>query len=131
MFVSAAGYGLGDLGAYMQVWLSGKQYSFAALEKFFLSCLTLFHLERPKPHCNLAILSAIGLNDIQILCLYDFERHIACHGICLTRLACLTLVLLNQDGHCLSKQCRSRSDGFFRSHLIRIYTVVHSVCEFI
>ena len=43
----------------------------------------------------------------------------------------LTLVLLNQDRHCLRKQCRSRSDGFWRSHLIRIYTVFHSVCEFI
>ena len=30
----------------------------------------------------------------------------------------------------LCKQCRSRSDGFFRSYLIRIYTVCHSVCEF-
>ena len=28
------------------------------------------------------------------------------------------------------KQYRSRSDGFWRSHLIRIYTVCHSVCEF-
>ena len=44
---------------------------------------------------------------------------------------CLTLVLLNQDRHCLWKQCRSRSDGFWRSHLIRIYTVFHRVCEFI
>ena len=43
----------------------------------------------------------------------------------------LTLALLNQDRHCLWKQCRSRSDGFWRSHLIRIYTVFHSVCEFI
>ena len=29
----------------------------------------------------------------------------------------------------LCKQCRSRSDGFWRSHLIRTYTVCHSVCE--
>ena len=36
------------------------------------------------------------------------------------------LVLLN-----LCKQCRSRSVGFFRSQLIWIYTVCHSVCEFI
>ena len=28
------------------------------------------------------------------------------------------------------KQCRSRSDGFWRSHLIRIYTICHSVYEF-
>ena len=34
------------------------------------------------------------------------------------------------DNPCLCKQCRSRSDGFWRSHLIRIYTVCHSVCEF-
>ena len=32
---------------------------------------------------------------------------------------------------CLCKQCRSRSVGFFRSQLIWIYTVCHSVCEFI
>ena len=43
----------------------------------------------------------------------------------------LTLALLNQYRHCLWKQCRSWSDGFFRNHLIRIYTVCHSVCEFI
>ena len=43
----------------------------------------------------------------------------------------LTLVLLNQDRHCLWKQCRSRSDGFWRSHLIRTYTVFHWVCQFI
>ena len=42
----------------------------------------------------------------------------------------LTLVLLIQDRHCIWKQCRSRSDGFWRSHLIRIYTVFRSVCEF-
>ena len=42
----------------------------------------------------------------------------------------LNIVLLNQDRHCLWQQCRSRSDGFFRSHLIRIYTVFHGVCEF-
>ena len=39
----------------------------------------------------------------------------------------LTLVLLNQDSHWLWKLCRSRSDGFFRSHLIRIY---RGVCCF-
>ena len=43
----------------------------------------------------------------------------------------LTLAQLNQDRHCVWKQCRSRSDGFWWSHLIRIYTVYHSVCEFI
>ena len=43
----------------------------------------------------------------------------------------LTPVLLNQDRHCLWKQCRSRSDGFWRNHLIMIYTVFHSTCEFI
>ena len=30
----------------------------------------------------------------------------------------------------LSKQCRSRSDCSCRSHLIRIYTVYHSICIF-
>ena len=34
------------------------------------------------------------------------------------------------DNPYLCKQCWSRSDGFWRSHLIRIYTVCHSVCEF-
>ena len=43
----------------------------------------------------------------------------------------LTLVLLSQGRHCLRKQCGFRSDGFWRSHLIRIYSVFHSVCEFI
>ena len=43
----------------------------------------------------------------------------------------LTLVLLNPDIPCLCKQCRSRSVGFFRSQLIWICTVCHSVCEFI
>ena len=43
----------------------------------------------------------------------------------------LTLVLLNLEMHCLCKQCRSRSVGFFRSQLIWIFTVCHSVCEFV
>ena len=43
----------------------------------------------------------------------------------------LTLALLNQDRYCLYKQCRFRSDGFWRSHLIRIYTVCQSLFEFI
>ena len=43
----------------------------------------------------------------------------------------LTLVLLNLDIHCLCKQCRSRSVGFWRSQLIWIYTVWHLVCEFV
>ena len=41
----------------------------------------------------------------------------------------LTLVLLNPYIPCLCKQCRSRSVGLFRSQLIWIYTVCHSVCE--
>ena len=41
----------------------------------------------------------------------------------------LTLVLLNPEIHC--KQCRSRSVGLWRSQLIWIYTVCHSVREFI
>ena len=41
----------------------------------------------------------------------------------------LTLVLLNPDIPCLCKQCRSRSVGFWRSQLIWICTVCHSVCE--
>ena len=39
--------------------------------------------------------------------------------------------VLNLDMHCLCKQCRSRSVGFWRSQLIWIYTVFHSVCEFV
>ena len=31
------------------------------------------------------------------------------------------------DNPYICKQCRPRSDGFWRSHLIRIYTVCHSV----
>ena len=41
------------------------------------------------------------------------------------------LVLLNPDIPCLCKQCKSRSVGFWRSQLIWICTVCHSVCEFI
>ena len=41
---------------------------------------------------------------------------------------CLTLVLAM---YCLCKQCRSRSVGFWRSQLIWVYTVCHSVCEFV
>ena len=33
--------------------------------------------------------------------------------------------LAEHDMHCLSKQCRSRSVGFFRSQLTWIYTVCH------
>ena len=43
----------------------------------------------------------------------------------------LILVLLNLDMPCLCKQCGSRSVGFWRSQLIWICTVCHSVCEFI
>ena len=43
----------------------------------------------------------------------------------------LTLVLPNLDISCLCKQCRARSVGFWRSQLIWICTVWHSVCEFI
>ena len=42
----------------------------------------------------------------------------------------LTLVLLNPDMSCPYKQCRSRSVGFWRSQLILICTVCHSVYEF-
>ena len=43
----------------------------------------------------------------------------------------LTLVLLNPGISCLYKQCRCRSVGFYRSQLIWICTVCHSVCEFV
>ena len=36
-----------------------------------------------------------------------------------------------EPGYTLPLQCRSRSVGFFRSQLIWICTVCHSVCEFI
>ena len=42
----------------------------------------------------------------------------------------LTLVLLNPDRPCFCKQCRSRSVGFWRSQLIWICTVCHTVYEF-
>ena len=44
--------------------------------------------------------------------------------------AILNLVLLNLDMPCFCKQCRSRSVGFYRSQLIWICTVCHSVFEF-
>ena len=47
---------------------------------------------------------------------------------CLLDTECLLGCLLMLT---LCKQCRSRSDGFLRSQLIWIYTVCHSVCEFI
>ena len=43
----------------------------------------------------------------------------------------LTLVLLNPDIPCHCKQWRSRSVGFWRSQLIWICTVCHSVCEYV
>ena len=43
----------------------------------------------------------------------------------------LAQVLLNPDTSCFSKQCRSRSVSFWRSQLIWIYTVCHSVFEFV
>ena len=43
----------------------------------------------------------------------------------------LTLVLLNPDIPSLSKQCRSRSVGFWRSQLIWICTVYQQECELI
>ena len=43
----------------------------------------------------------------------------------------LTLVLMNLHKHCLCKQCRSRSVGFWRSQLIWICTVCYSVREFV
>ena len=41
----------------------------------------------------------------------------------------LTFVLSNPDMPCLCKRCRSKSVGFWRSQLIWIYTVCHSVFE--
>ena len=43
----------------------------------------------------------------------------------------LLIVLLNQDIHCLYKQCRSWSFGFRRSQLIGICIFCHSVVQFI
>ena len=39
--------------------------------------------------------------------------------------------LAEHDMSCLSKQCRSRSVGFWRSQLIWICTVCHLICEFL
>ena len=52
-------------------------------------------------------------------------------GISFCLVCKLTLVLLNPDIPWFCKQCRSRSVVFFRSQLIWICTVCHSVCEFI
>ena len=47
------------------------------------------------------------------------------------RLYWFNFSLAKHDMPCLSKQCRSRSVGFWRSQLIWICTVCHSVCDFI
>ena len=49
----------------------------------------------------------------------------------MSKLSATTLVLQNPDIPCLSKQCRSRSVGFFRSQLIWICTVYHIECIFV
>ena len=79
---------------------------------------------------SITCMSCLGLNTLKSTfktTKYPFETCI--HSFGLTML--LTLVLLNPDIPCLCKQCRSRSVGFCRSQLIWIYTVCHSVCEFI
>ena len=64
-------------------------------------------------------------------CSWRYTRPWSLRQCLFPKILLLTLALLNQDRHCLWKQCSTRSDGFWRSHLIRIYTVFHSVCEFI
>ena len=62
-----------------------------------------------------------------------------CHKFCLLIISgmglfifsFLTLVLLDPEKPHLCKQCRSRSVGFWRSQLIWICTVCHSVCELV
>ena len=44
---------------------------------------------------------------------------------------CLTQVLLSPNMPCLTKQCRYRSVGFFRSQLIWICAVCHLVSELV
>ena len=51
--------------------------------------------------------------------------------IYLSILCSLNPSLADHDMCCLSKQCRSRSVGFWRSQLIWTCTVCHQVCEFI
>ena len=57
--------------------------------------------------------------------------YIQSNGSLLRIFLSVTLVLLNPDMSCLCKQCTSRSVGFWRSQLIWICTVCHSVCEFV
>ena len=53
------------------------------------------------------------------------------HSFIFVMFSVLTLVLPNPDIPCLCKQCRSRSSDFWRSQLIWICIVCHSLCEFI
>ena len=75
--------------------------------------------------CKMHILIWIFI--IHIYIMTPFSEPTDIH-ICLNT---LTLVLLSPDIPCLCKQCRSRSVGFWRSHLIWTCTVCHSVFEFI
>ena len=81
--------------------------------------------------------------DVTGLLATDFCRERTAHGapLCVSQshfktwnqmsTSVLTLVLLNPDILCLCKQCRSRSVGFWRSQLIWICTVCHSVYKFL
>ena len=60
---------------------------------------------------------------------FYFKFALKCFKDLIRHIFFLILALLNQDRHCFWKQCRSRSDGFWRSHLIRTYTFCHSVSE--
>ena len=71
-----------------------------------------------EKYCNILLLKILP----RVLCIKSPYHiyHIYLHAV--------TVVLLNPDMADLCKQCRSRSVGFWRSQLIWICAVCHSVC---
>ena len=68
-------------------------------------------------NCDLSV--CINIMSVTAVCMY------------VQTLGAFNPSLAEHDMPCPSKQCRSRSVGFWRSQLIWISTVCHQVCEFI
>ena len=90
-----------------------------------------FNVSRAFCFSTVYVFGTSGITDLKRTCSKSIaqprarrsnEQYCTRHNCSLTD---LTLVLLNPDMCCLCKQCRSRSDGFFRSQLIWICTVSH------
>ena len=107
---------------------------------YSVSSLSFLFLFLPCPSLSSPLLSLLSLVSLSLG--DDTKRSIRVdvslnpNSIKFTSFQCflylsLTLVLLNSDIPCLCKQCRSRSVGFWRSQLIWICTVWHSVFEFV